>query len=292
MMAANSKLENRSSNSAMSTANYQLPITHFVQTASAFDGVASEYDGPLGNNTLIQRIRSRVIARVVDTFPRGSRLLDLGCGTGIDAVDLASRGYEIVAIDSSRAMIDRACMRIRENHLERRTRAIQVGIHELDRLREEPFDGLYSNLGPLNCIPDLTTPSREMGRLLKPHGRIIASVIGKYCPWEFTFYALRFNLHRARTRLTNSIVSVPLRGETVWTRYCSPSEFYQSFADEFQRVALRSLNLFLPPPYLVHAYERYHQFFRPLAFLDDRLGGLPLMRNLGDHFMIELQKRD
>lgn len=292
MMAVNSKLENQSSNSAMSTANYQLPLTHSLQTARAFDSVAEEYDGPLGNNVLIQRMRERVIARIVAAFPRGSRLVDLGCGTGIDAVDLASRGYDIVAIDSSRAMVDRTCVRIREHHLEDRARAIPVGIHELERLREEPFDGLYSNLGPLNCVPDLHAASREMARLLKPNGRIIASIIGKYCPWEFAFYALRFNLQRASARLTKSPVPVPLRGESIWTRYYSPREFYEFFSAEFQLVAVSSLNLFMPPPYLGHAYERHRRLFRPLAFLDDRLCATPLLQNLGDHFMIELQKRD
>lgn len=291
MMALKSKFENQSSNSAMSTANYQLPITHLVQTSRAFDSVASEYDGPLGNNALIQRMRERVIARIVAAFPPGSRLLDLGCGTGIDAVDLATRGYDIVAVDSSRAMIDRTCSRIRDNHLGHRARAVQLGIHELDLLREERFDGLYSNLGPLNCVPDLHAASREMARLLKPSGKIIASVIGKYCPWEFVFYFLRLDFKRARSRLTNSTVPVPLRGETIWTRYYSPGEFYEIFADEFQLVALRSLSLFLPPPYLVHAYERHSQLFRPLVFLDDRLSAAPLLRNFGDHFMIELQKR-
>lgn len=263
----------------------------FSDTTRAFDSVAAEYDGPLGNNALIQRMRERVIERIVTTFPPGARLLDLGCGTGIDAVDLARRGYEIVAVDSSRAMIDRTCARIREHRLERSARAVAIGIHELERLHEEPFDGIYSNFGPLNCVPGLQAASREMARLLKPKGRMIASVIGKYCPWEISLFFLRFNFPRARARLTQATVPVPLHGETIWTRYYTPREFYRAFAYEFLLLSLRTLGLFLPPPYLVHVYERHPQLFRPLSYLDDRLGAVPLLRNFGDHFMIELQKR-
>jgi ubiquinone/menaquinone biosynthesis C-methylase UbiE len=262
-----------------------------VDTARAFDAVAPEYDGALGNNILIQRMRHRVIRKIIAAFPRGARLLDMGCGTGIDAVDLATRGYEIVAIDSSRGMVERTQTRIMQAGVEDRARAIHLGIHELERLREEPFDGLYSNLGPLNCVPDPRSASRDMARWLKSRGRFVASVIGKYCPWEIAFFAAQFNFQRARVRLTNNLIPVPLQSEIVWTRYYSPHEFYRAFADDFELVSFRALNVFLPPPYLAHTYIRYKTFFAPLAFLDDRLGGAPLVRNLGDHFLIELQKR-
>jgi len=264
----------------------------FLETARAFDAVAPEYDGALGNNALIQRMRARVIQKVVAAFPRGARLLDMGCGTGIDAVDLASRGYEIAAIDSSHGMVERTRARAISARLESRVNPIHLGIHELERLRPNVFDGLYSNLGPLNCVPDLRAASREMARLLKPHGRIIASVIGKYCPWEFIFYVLQFNPKRATVRLTSDPVPVPLQDGIIWTRYYSPRDFYRAFADEFELVSVCGLNVFMPPPYLEYAYERHKNFFAPLAFLDDHLGCAPLVRNFGDHFLIELQRRN
>jgi ubiquinone/menaquinone biosynthesis C-methylase UbiE len=267
-------------------------VSSVAETARAFDAVANEYDGALGNNALIQHMRERVLARIAATFPRGSRLLDLGCGTGIDAVNLAARGYEIVAMDSSRAMVERTCARIRDANLEHRARAIHLGIHELDRLHDEPFDGIYSNFGALNCVPDLRAASPELARLLKPRGRIVASVIGKYAPWELAFHILRFNFKRAFVRLTNRPVPVPLRGETIWTRYYSPRDFYRTLYEHFQLVALRALNLFLPPPYLVHIYERNRNIFAPLAWLEDNLASAPILQKFGDHFLIELRKRD
>lgn len=266
-------------------------LTQLADTASAFDGVANEYDGALGNNVLIQRMRAQVIARIVRMFPRGARLLDLGCGTGIDAVDLATRGYEILAIDSSTAMVQRTRARVADARVQDRACAMHLGIHELAQLQEEPFDGIYSNFGPLNCVPDLSAVSHQAARLLKPRGKIVASVIGKLCPWEVALYGLRGDWKRARVRFSRAAVPVPLRDQKIWTRYYSPHEFYHAFESKFELTALRALSLFLPPPYLVRAYERHPRLFKAFEFLDDNLGSAPLFRNFGDHFLIELQKR-
>src|SRR5262245_34228409 len=63
-----------------------------LDTQRAFDSVAADYDGPTGNNTLIQWMRLRLWRAVLATVPRGGRLLDLGCGTGLDAAYFASEG--------------------------------------------------------------------------------------------------------------------------------------------------------------------------------------------------------
>ena len=47
--------------------------------------------------------------RAIDRhFRRGAALLELGCGTGDDALALASRGYRVVATDVAAGMVERA----------------------------------------------------------------------------------------------------------------------------------------------------------------------------------------
>ena len=58
-------------------------------TQDAFDSVAADYDGPRGNNALIQDMRDEMWRWLGKTFVPGSWLIDLGCGTGLDAVHLA-----------------------------------------------------------------------------------------------------------------------------------------------------------------------------------------------------------
>lgn len=266
--------------------------TRLNETRQAFDSVAAVYDGPVGNNALIQRMRRQLWRAVMAELPPRARLLDLGCGTGIDAVYLGRRGYRVLATDWSAAMVERTRVRIAENGLHDAVRAEAIGMHQLGRLAGERFDGVYSDLGALNCVPDPSIVARACATLLKPGGRIVASVIGRWCPWEQIYYRLRGSAERARLRGAHDSVPVSLNGHRVWTRYYTPRELYAAFADEFALTSCRGLGLLLPPPYLIHWYKRLGPLFRALGWLDDRLGSVPPLRGVGDHFLIVMTRHD
>ena len=270
-----------------------LPSRSRLQaTRRAFDSVAAEYDGPTGNNVLVQRMRRQLWRTVEDLFPPGARLLDLGCGTGLDAVHFAQRGYQVRAIDSSSGMVARTQARALQEGADRAVTASVLDMHDLHCLPYERFDGIYSDLGALNCALDLPAVARSCTALLQPQGRLVASVIGRWCPWEIASYTLRGQFHRAWLRAAREVVPVGLQQEVVWTRYVTPGEFYRAFAADFALTQYRSLGLFLPPPYLVGLYARLAWLGRLLGRLDDRLGALPLARDLGDHFLMVVTRRD
>lgn len=260
-------------------------------TRRAFDSVAAEYDGPLGNNELVQRMRTTLWRTVEALLPSGSRLLDLGCGAGIDVAHFVARGYTVVAIDWSPAMVERTRARIAEMGAAAHARVETLGIQELDRLQDRPFDGIYSDFGPLNCVPDLAPVAAACAERLAPGGYLIATVMGRLCPWEFLYYAWRGRWGRACVRGRRGLVPVSLNQGTVWTRYYTPREFYQAFARQFALTSYRGLNLFLPPPYLVGVCQRAPHLCAALGWLDDRLAGWPLLREAGDHFLIVLTRR-
>lgn len=264
---------------------------HLLDTQRAFDSVAADYDGPRGNNALIQRMRETFWRTLAAAFPPGARLLDLGCGTGLDAVEQARRGCTVVATDWSPRMVERTRARAEVAGLSDRVTAAHIGVHELERLDAGPFDGIYSNFGPLNCAPDLAATARACAALLKPGGKLVFSVIGRICPWEFAYYALRNHWSRAVVRGRRGAVPVNLNRHTVWAAYYTPREFYAPFAPDFALAHYRALSLFLPPPYLVGLYERARWLCDALGWLDDRLGTVPPLRDMGDHFLIEMQKR-
>jgi hypothetical protein len=126
---------------------------------------------------------------------------------------------------------------------------------------------------------------------LRPGGLLIASVIGRACPWEIAVHLARADWSRARVRFRRGLVPVPLEGRTVWTRYYSPAEFEPIFAAaDFSRVSLRSLGLFVPPPYL-HAFAARHpKVVAALQRVEDRTARWPLVRQWGDHFLIAMRK--
>lgn len=263
-----------------------------LDTQRAFDSVAAAYDGPLGNNALIQRMRATMWQRLRTTFPPGARLLDLGCGAGLDAAYLATQGFHVLALDASPLMAARTQARIDERGLTDRVTVQRRDIHDLDALRAGPFDGVYSNFGPLNCVSDLAALADQCAALLRPGGALVVSVIGRICPWERLYYLARRDRKRASVRQAREVVPVSLNQQTVWTRYYQPREFYQSFADAFDLTHYQALSLFLPPPYLIRLYEPLRLLFKPLGWLDDHLGAWPLLRNAGDHFLMVLTRRD
>jgi SAM-dependent methyltransferase len=256
----------------------------------AFDSVAANYDGPRGNNLLVQRMRRMTWDTVRDEFPPGSRLLDLGCGTGLDAVEFARRGYRVTAIDWSPRMVERTRALAAQVTTHPRVDVRHVGIHQLDRIEGE-FDGIYSNMGPLNCVPDLRAAVAECARLLRPGGKLVFSVIGRVCPWEIGHYVLRGRFRRAAVRAARGVTPVGMNRHTIWTRYYLPREFYRAFAAHFSLCGYRALGLFMPPPYLLDYYRRHRRWCDWLGRLDDRLGGLPLLRSMGDHFLIVMSAR-
>lgn len=267
-----------------------LSEAQLLDTQRAFDSVAADYDGPRGNNELIQRMRIQLWNAVQRELSPGSRLLDLGCGTGIDAIAFAQRGYDVLATDWSPQMVARTRARAIASSVTSRVAVAHVGVQQLDRLSGE-FDGIYSNFGPLNCAPDLAAAAAECARLLAPGGRLVFSVIGRICPWELAHYAVRGRFARARVRMARRPTAVGMNQHLIWTRYYLPREFYRAFASHFTLAGHRALSLFLPPPYLVEFYRRHPRLCERLGRLDDRFGALPLLRGMGDHFLIVLRRR-
>jgi SAM-dependent methyltransferase len=262
-----------------------------LDTQRAFDGVASGYDRSNADNATLSKMRRRTLAAVSVRVPRGGRIIDLGCGPGADDETLARAGYRVTAIDWSSAMVEEARKRIARAGLQDRVDVHHLGIHQLDRLPPSSFDAAYSNLGPLNCVPSLADAARLIADRVRPGGVLVASVIGRICPWELALYGWRGDWARLRIRFARRLVAVPLDGRTVWTRYYTPGEFERPFsAAGFTHVSLRALGLFVPPPYMDRFTARHTSLTERLQRLEDRIGAWPGIRAWGDHFLLVLRK--
>ena len=268
-----------------------LSARALLETQHAFDSVAADYDRSNTENPILCAMRERVLAEVGRQVARGGRILDLGCGPGADDVALANAGYQVTGIDWSPNMVDEARARIAASGLSGRADVEHLGIHQLDCLPSEVFDAAYSNFGPLNCVPDLSEAASGIAARLRPGGVLIASVIGRFCPWELAVYGLRGDWNRARVRFASGSVGVPLNGQTVWTRYYTPSAFARVFdASGFRQVSLRALGLFAPPPYLTGFAVRHSRVVAALHRIDDVVGKWPGLRMWGDHFLVVMRK--
>jgi SAM-dependent methyltransferase len=57
------------------------------------------------------------------------------------------------------------------------------------------FDGVLSNFGALNCVPNLNTIAQELARLVRPAGTVALCVISRYCWSDWRHLLQRWSGH-------------------------------------------------------------------------------------------------
>lgn len=138
-------------------------------SADDYDDFASDYDEENAGSLLNAHYeRPAVLALLGDV--RGRRILDAGCGSGPLAAELVARGADVAGFDGSPAMIELARRRLGE--------AVPLTVHDLAEplpYEDETFDDVVASL-VLHYIQDWRGPLAEIRRVLKPGGRLVASV--------------------------------------------------------------------------------------------------------------------
>jgi 2-polyprenyl-3-methyl-5-hydroxy-6-metoxy-1,4-benzoquinol methylase len=101
-----------------------------------------------------QRPVSEVWQRILggDDRPPPGRALDIGCGSGRDAVYLAKQGWQVTAVD----MVDKALAKARERAASEGVEVqwVQADVGELGSLGLEPGYSLICDFGCLHGLPD------------------------------------------------------------------------------------------------------------------------------------------
>jgi SAM-dependent methyltransferase len=103
----------------------------------------------------------------------GARILDLGCGTGRNAVALAQAGAKVLAVDPSAELLGAA--RDRCDAAEVRVELHQAELAELAFLRSDSIDAAISVMA-LGSVDDLARVFRQVHRVLKPEAPLVCSV--------------------------------------------------------------------------------------------------------------------
>src|SRR5262245_5685778 len=80
-------------------------MSEMERTAGRYDLIADFYHGVIGNK-ITDPATATLLHLIGDV--RGLRVLDLACGQGRVARELARRGALVVGIDISRALLDKA----------------------------------------------------------------------------------------------------------------------------------------------------------------------------------------
>jgi ubiquinone/menaquinone biosynthesis C-methylase UbiE len=276
-----------------------------------FDVLAPAYDDLFTNSQIGRAQRQAVWSRLQKVFKPGDRILEINCGTGVDAVFLARMGVRVLALDSSAGMVATTQRRVETEAVDRLVSTRQLAIEELEQLKGRfCFDGALSNFGGLNCVSDLQQFGRNLAQLLRPGARAVLCLMGRWCFWEFSYYLNRFQPGKAFRRMRKGGAVVELRTPRLsdpWTgtastglarreasqlriQYPTVSGLSRVLAPHFIRRSCRAVGLLVPPSYLEPWISRHPDFLKTAAHLDARISHWPGLRHLGDHYLLEMER--
>ena len=259
-----------------------------------FDAVAGEYDSRFTNSMIGRAQRESVWQEMDRVFRPGQRILDINCGTGVDALRLSSRGIHVVACDASPEMVAVARRRLHASANRDHVNLRVLAIEEIGQLEKEGLhDGVLSNFAGLNCVADLRCVARDLARLVRPGGTAILCLFGRFCHWEVLWYALQGDFKKAFRRLRGKGVVANLApGHSVVVRYPSVDSFLRDFAEHFRMVRWKGIGIAVPPSYLEPWAVRFARLFRFATKIDPFLGRCPGVRCLADHVVLVLERVD
>ncbi len=261
--------------------------------ASHFDDMAQEYDRRVAANPLDTALRAATVRMLLDTFSPGDRVLEIGCGTGLETLALARAGIDLVPIDVSQKMLDRLKDKAVAEGLQQRIRPRRLRASDIGVLSEEygegSFKGAFSNFGALNLEPRLEAVPGGLARLVERHGSVLLTIWNRACLVEMASNAIRLRPRRALARL-QSPVPVGLSRFGLPAFAYAPGAFLRLFRPAFDVTKLEALP-FLVPPYDFLPHIPRPDRVLPLLESADR----PFRRRfpfnrLGDHFLALLRR--
>ncbi len=257
-----------------------------------FDSIAARYDESFTHSKIGQAQRASVWRELDRTFRFGSRVLEIGCGTGYDACYMAQHGIDVLACDSSAEMIGVTIRRTKSEGLENFVKPKLLRAEEIGSLQEDAsFDGAFSNFGALNCVPDIGQIARNLARLIKPGGTALLCWMGPYCGWEMLWYLAHGERQKAFRRLKREGVSARLAdGAMVQVHYPSVNELARAFAPAFKLMSIKGIGISVPPSYAEPWARRHPHLLNFFEHADSLLARFPGVRSLGDHVLVRLQR--
>lgn len=263
---------------------------------AAFDAVAGDYDRSFTNSWPGRIMRDQVHRHLADVFEPGAEVLDLGCGTGEDAIWLAQHGVHVTGVDASAAMLAVASRKAVVASVEDRITLTQAdltcGSWRFARGGSAPkFDGALANFGVLNCVEDRRALAAELAASLRPGAPLVVVVMGPFCLSEVALHLLRGDVRTAARRWrpgaparVGSDASVP-----VW--YPTPGRLRAEFGPWFALRRRAGIGAILPPGTSNRWQTSRPRVAEALVAAEHRVASAPWSAWIADHHLAVLERR-
>ncbi|HEY4125735.1 MAG TPA: class I SAM-dependent methyltransferase [Rhizomicrobium sp.] len=267
---------------------------HLLRPAAmAFDTVAPSFDARFGEWQSVAAQRRAVRVALLETLRESGNVLDLGGGTGEDALWLAQRGFQVTLTDASPAMVKIAGKKLAPfGSLAETAAAEELESFAASYLRQGGalFDGAFSNFAPLNCVEDLAPMARGLARLIKPGGAAMLVLFGTLCPGEILVETLRGRSNQALRRFAHGPAPARLGGQHFTVTYHRAAALRAAMRPWFRPVRRIGIGVFVPPSAAEPWISRHPALLNILEALD-LVAARPLAL-LGDHVLHHFERNE
>ena len=267
-----------------------------MNETSAFDILAETYDADFTTSSIGRLQRQRIwsfLYNLLMVKEKPLNILEINCGTGTDAIQMAAMGHRVLATDASAAMIKKAEEKISGAKQHSSIRFEVCSFAELkNNYTAEKFDLVVSNFGGLNCISEeeIKQLAGDLSLLLKPGGRLFLVLMSRFCLWELIYFGFRGRLKTAFRRF-NKPVSFRVNGHSVSVYYYTPQRIKKIFYPLFKLVSKQPAGLFIPPTYLEKKFAGKTKWLNRLERLEKRFG-YSFLSSFADHYCIIFKKEE
>ncbi len=256
--------------------------------AEAFSRTAAKYDAFAEDHPHLTRMRGKVYAHLIRYLSPGARLLELNAGSGVDAIFLAQQGYSIHATDIAPGMLARFHEKVDRLGLQELITIQECSFTDLSRVQADRFDVVFSNMGGLNCIPDLSPVIKSLPGVLRPGGLVTWVLMPPVCLWEIA-ELFRGHPRLAFRRLSRRGTRSHLEGYYFDVFYFSPNRVLRWFGNDFKQLRLEGLSVITPTAESKNLAKRHPHLYHTLAWLDDRLAPRYPWNGWGDFYILTMR---
>jgi ubiquinone/menaquinone biosynthesis C-methylase UbiE len=259
-----------------------------TKATAAFTAQSSVFDAIYRPSPIVQYKRERVRALLTKYLKPNSHILELNAGTGEDALWLAEQGHTVLATDVSPGMLVQQRQKFSASINANRLESLECSFLELDKLRGQTFDAVFSNFGGLNCTDRLDKVLADAATLLKPGGLMLLTIMPPNCFWEW-LWIFTGKFGKAFRRWKKGGTQAHIEGEYFTTWYYKAS-WIRSRLPGFTHLTTEALCLAVPPEHHKRLIENRPRLFAFLKWKENVIKSWPLLRGWGDYFVIVLQK--
>lgn len=259
-----------------------------------FNNAAYTYDSDF-SFTSIGKAQRNLVYRAIEPLLNNQthNILEINCGTGLDACYFAQKGHTVLATDGAEKMLEISKKNAAQKSLEKNITFKHIDLNQFAASSfNTTFNIVFSNFGGLNCLSPkkLSELISQIHSVLKPNGIFIAVVMPKFCIWETIYFLAKMQPKKAFRRLKSSSTMAHVSGKWIETFYYNPSFFIKNFHQNWQLKKLTPIGFCIPPSYLQPTVNNLKLNLTGLENFDQKLSSIKALSYLSDHFLIALKK--